>query len=375
VTESLASLVTGMDVTSSMSGSRFSSWHVVGACVVCVGVGAVSLLIGGVANSAAPGSAPQIAEALAPVATSTALAVSPVSPVVQGALVTLTATITPSTAVGTVQFKDGSTDLGAPVTVSNNGTAAGSTSVLVLGSRSLTAVFTPTNPAAFSPSTSPAVTYVIAAPTGTANNAGIAAGTGTATSAATGTGIVLATSPASLVAQGSPVTLTATITPPTAVGTVQFKDGTTDLGAPVTVSNNGTAAGSTSLLAPGSHQLTAVFTPANPATFGPSTSLVVPLTVTGSGAGMLPTSTYQQSGLSLDVRVSILGDQNNRMVVLDGCGCPSILGISIPLLDGGVTALDGRSSLDGRESLDGRPAVLDGNGLIGDVVSIALELR
>jgi hypothetical protein len=115
--------------------------------------------------------------------------------------------------------------------------------------------------------------------------------------------------------------------------------------------------------------LTAVFTPANPATFGPSTSLVVPLTVTGSGAGMLPTGTYQQSGLSLDVRVSILGDQNNRMVVLDGCGCPSILGISIPLLDGGVTTVDGRSSLDGR------PAVLDGNGLIGDVVSIALELR
>jgi hypothetical protein len=360
-----------MDVTSIMSSSRFSYWHVVGACMVLVGVVAAALLIGGVANSAAPGTIPQPAEALAPIATSTALAVSPVSPVAQGALVTLTATITPSTAVGTVQFRDGSTDLGAPVTVSTNGTAAGSTSTLVLGSRSLTAVFTPANPAAFSPSTSPAVTYVIAAPTGTANNAGIAAGTG----AATGTGIVLTTSPASLVVQGSPVTLTATITPPTAVGTVQFKDGTTDIGAPVTVSNNGTAAGSTSLLAPGSHQLTAVFTPANPATFSPSIAPAVPLTVTGSGPGVIQTGTYQQSGLSLDVRVSILGDQDNRMVVLDGCGCPSILGISIPLLDGGVTALDGRSSLDGQESREGRPAVLDGNGLIGDVVSIALELR
>jgi hypothetical protein len=246
---------------------------------------------------------------------------------------------------------------------------------LVLGSRSLTAVFIPTNPAAFSPSTSPAVTYVIAAPTGTANNAGMAVGTGTATGAATGTGIVLATSPASVVVQGFPVTLTATITPSTAVGAVQFKDGTTDIGAPVTVSNNGTAAGSTSLLAPGSHQLTAVFTPANPATFSPSIAPAVPLTVTGSGPGVIQTGPYQQSGLSLDVRVSILGDQDNRMVVLDGCGCPSILGISIPLLDGGVTALDRRSSLDGRESREGRPAVLDGNGLIGDVVSIALELR
>jgi hypothetical protein len=348
-----------MDVTSIMSGSKFSYWHVVGACMVPVTIVAAALLIGGVANSAPPGNTPQPTEALAPIATSTALNVSPASPVVQGTRVTLTATITPSTAVGTVQFKDGTTDIGTPVTVSNNGTVSRYTSLLAPGSHQLTAVFTPANPAAFSSSTSPAATYVVAVPTGTANNAGMAGGTGTATSTATGTNTatatstVLETSPTSIVAQGFPVTLTATITPSTAAGTVQFKDGTTDIGPSVMVSNNGTASGYTSLLAPGSHQLTAVFTPADPATFSMSTSPAVPLTVTG--AGVLQTGTYQQSGLSLDIQLSVLGDQDNRLV-------------SIPMLDGGVITLDRRSSLDGR------PAVLDGNGLVSGVVSIVLGL-
>jgi Big-like domain-containing protein len=344
-----------------MSSSKIFYWPVVGACMTFVAVVAASLLLGGVANSAPPGGAPQTTEVLAPIATSTALAVSPVSPVAPGTRVTLTATITPSTAAGTVQFKDATTDIGAPVPVSNNGTASGSTSMLALGSHSLTAVFTPATPTAFSPSTSPAVTYVIAGAPGTANNAGMVAGTGTSASAATATNTVLTTSPTSMVTQGSPVTLTATITPSTAVGTVQFKDGATNIGAPVTVSNNGTASGSTSMLAPGSHQLTAVFTPADPVMFSPSTSSAIPLMVTGSAAGTPQTGTYQQSGLSLDIQVSILGDPDNHVVILDDCGCSSGGGVSIPVLDGRVT------------TLDRRPAILDGNGLLGGIVSVLLD--
>ncbi|MCA1704054.1 MAG: Ig-like domain-containing protein, partial [Actinobacteria bacterium] len=148
--------------------------------------------------------------------------------------------------------------------------------------------------------------------------------------------------------------------PSTAVGTVQFKDGTANIGDPVTVSTNGTASGSTSMLAPGSHQLTAVFTPADPATFSPSTSAAIPLTVTGSAAGT-PQSVTQQSGLSLDIQVTILGDPDNHVVVLDDCGCSSGRGISIPVLDGRVT------------TLDGRPSVLDGNGPLGGIVSVLLD--
>jgi Bacterial Ig-like domain (group 3) len=393
-----------------MASNRSFLWQGLGVGMLPVAVIAAGLLIGGVAHSAPP-TAPNPAEVLAPIPTTTTLTVSPGSTAVQGSLVTLTAAISPSTAVGTVQFKDGTTNIGPPVTVSNNGTAAGSTSLLALGSHQLTAVFTPTNPAAFSPSTSPAVPYVIGVAPGTANNAGMAAGTGTQTgtttqtSTATQTSTMLVTSPASVAAPGSQVTLTATITPSTAVGNVQFKDGATDIGPAVTVSNNGTASGSTALLAPGPHQLTAVFTPTDPATFGPSTSPAVPLTVTGSPAAGIQTCPAQQSGLSLDVHLSLLGDHNNQVTVLDGgtcssldgcgcsssvdrCGCSSsldgggcsssILGVSIPLLDNRATILDQVLDnrviiLDQRPSVDQRPAVLDGTGLLGGLVSVVLD--
>jgi hypothetical protein len=86
-----------------------------------------------------------------------------VSPTTQGTPVTLTAIVTPARADGAVQFKDGTTNLNNPVPVSN-GTASGTTSQLPVGSHALTTVFTPTNRAAFSPSTSPTLTFVIPTP-------------------------------------------------------------------------------------------------------------------------------------------------------------------------------------------------------------------
>lgn len=340
----------GMDVKSIMPSSKLSHWTVMGACLVPLAIAATAL-ISGVANSAPHGAASQTTQTLAPVPTTTALEVSPTSPVTQGTRVTLTARITPSNAVGNVQFKDGTTDIGPQVQVGSDGTASGSTSMLVLGTRSLTAVFTPADPATFSASTSPVVTYVIAVPSGSP------IGTGTAGTAAMATSTTLVTSPTSTVAQGTPVILTATITPSTAVGTVQFKDGGTDIGGPVTVSNNGTAAGSTTMLVTGVRQLTAVFTPANPAMFSSSTSQPVTLTVTRTGAGVIEAGKSQKSGLSLDVRISILGDLDGRSVVLDQCGCPSVT-------SGKTTILD----------LDGRTSVLNGNGLLDSVLSVALDL-
>lgn len=231
--------------------------------VVVAVVGGVALLMigrplltGGTSKAAPPAGARQVT------ATATALTTSPASPVAQGTPVALTATVTPAAAAGTVQFKDGATNLGNPVVVSN-GTALGTTSSLPAGSRSLIAVFTPANPAAYAPSTSPAVTFVVT---------GVPA-----------TSITLTTSPASPVVQSTPVTLVATVAPATAAGTVQFKDGATNLGNPVTVSN-GAASGTTSTLAAGPHQLTAVFTPTDPAAVSPSTSPAVPLVVTGATA-------------------------------------------------------------------------------------------
>jgi hypothetical protein len=222
-------------------------------------------------------------------ATGTTLATSLPSPIAQDTPVTLTATVTPPIAAGTVQFKDGTANLGNPVIVSN-GVASGTTSTLTVGSHPLTAVFAPANPAAFSPSTSPAVMFVVAAPAG-----------------ATTTSTALAASPVSPVGQGTPLTLTATVTPATAAGTVQFKDGTANLGNPVTVSN-GTASGSTSTLAGGSHELTAVFIPANPAAFSTSTSPPLTFAITApTGAATTSTAltTYPASPVSRGTRVSL----------------------------------------------------------------------
>jgi Bacterial Ig-like domain (group 3) len=191
--------------------------------------------------------------------TTTALVVTPASPKPVGTAVTLTATITPSGAAGSVQFKDGATNVGAAVAVSG-GTAHTTTSSLTAGTHSLTAVFTPTDSSAFSGSTSSAVSYTITSP-------------------ATTTTTVLAVTPASPVALGTNVTLKATVAPGTAVGSVQFFDGVSTLGSAVAVSG-GIAQLSTTALAGGVHSLSAKFTPTDSAAFTPSTSNTVSYTVT-----------------------------------------------------------------------------------------------
>jgi hypothetical protein len=84
----------------------------------------------------------------------------------------------------------------------------------------------------------------------------------------------------------------------------------------------------------------------------------VPLTVTESGAGS-QLIISQQSGLSLDVRLAVLGD--DQVAVLDGG--PSVLDVSLPLLDGRTAVIDGRRS------------VLDGRGLLDGGISVVLGLR
>jgi hypothetical protein len=76
---------------------------------------------------------------------------------------------------------------------------------------------------------------------------------------------------------GRVVTFTATVSPSTATGTVQFLDGSTSLGtAPLT---SGEAAFATSSLSAGKHSITAVYS--GNANFGGSTSAVLTQNVTG----------------------------------------------------------------------------------------------
>jgi Big-like domain-containing protein len=193
-----------------------------------------------------------------PTATITTLkATPPASSAVAAVTVeTLTATVSPS-AAGSVQFMEDSTDIGAAVPVS--GRIASTKTTLTSGTHPLKAVFTPTEPRTFGSSTSNTVSYVVDAPLG--ENATVA---------------TLRVFPTPVFA-GIPVVLLANIAPAGAVGTIQFMDGTSALGAPVPATD-----GFTLLITPlpkGEHSLTAVFTPTNQAAFVPSASLPVVVTV------------------------------------------------------------------------------------------------
>ncbi|MFE9651897.1 Ig-like domain repeat protein [Micromonospora sp. NPDC006431] len=96
--------------------------------------------------------------------TTTSLAVSPASPVSQGTEVTLTATVSPATATGTVEFRRGASSLGT-ATVSG-GKAVLSTTALPVGTFSLSAAFTPADATAYKPSASGATSFQVTAAAG-----------------------------------------------------------------------------------------------------------------------------------------------------------------------------------------------------------------
>lgn len=152
-----------------------------------------------------------------------------------GSSVTFTADATDGVA-GSVQFKDGASDLGAPQAVNASGIATFTTTTLAVGSHPITAVFTPTDTAAYAPSTSNGVSHDV-----------------TAISTALG---LTSNGPS---AQYSAAVFTATVTPAVS-GTVTFSEGATVLGTG-SVNGSGVATFSTTGLSVGTHPVTARFTP------------------------------------------------------------------------------------------------------------------
>ena len=212
--------------------------------------------------------------------TSTVVTASPVSPTTAGTSVTFTATVTPSSAVGSVQFMDGANTLGSPVAVSGGTATSAATTSLSQSTHSIIAVFTPTSPAAFSASTSPALSYVVNAASG-----------------ATSTSTVVTASPVSPTTAGTSVTFTATVTPSSAVGSVQFKDGANNLGNAVNVSS-GSAVLTTTALTQATHSITAVFTPTSATAFAASTSTALSYVVNASLTAVATTTALAVSPAS-----------------------------------------------------------------------------
>jgi hypothetical protein len=239
--------------------------------------------------------------------TATALAADPVSPSAVGGPVVFTATVTPTGAAGSVQFKDGSSNLSGAQPLSG-GKATLSISSLAGGSHQIIAAFTPTDAGVYAASTSPAATYVIA-------------GNLMATTTA------LSSNPGSPAASGTPVTFLASVNPVVA-GTLQFKDGGVALGAAQAVVS-GAASTSTSTLSSGSHDITAVFTPADAATYAGSTSTAITFVVTAPTGSNLGTLTFNPE----------TGQDSDPLLIMTHSagahpGCPTAAGSARAVVNG-----------------------------------------
>jgi hypothetical protein len=140
----------------------------------------------------------------------------------------------------------------------------------------------------------------------------------------TPTTTTVAAAPVSPTTVGTPVTLSATVSPAAAAGTVTFLDGTTALGAAATVTN-GTASLVTTGLGIGTHSITAVFTPANAAVYGSSTSTALSYVVNPAAATQTSTALLVAQGTSA---------QQYSEVTLNATLSPSAAAGSVQFLSG-----------------------------------------
>ena len=186
------------------------------------------------------------------ISTTTALT-SSLNPSAFGQQVTFSATVSPpSGATGTVTFMDGAVALGTSA-LNASGVATFSTSTLAAGAHSITAQYS--GDAGHAGSTSSALSQTVNKATTTIT-------------------VASNDNPAKT---GQPVTFTATVSPSTATGTVQFFDGSTSLGSVVV--SSGQASLTTPSLTAGKHSITAVYS--GNANFASSTSAVFSQNVTG----------------------------------------------------------------------------------------------
>ena len=210
-----------------------------------------------------------------PLVSPTTTTVAPSAPsVVTGNPITLTATVSNTTAAGTVNFFDNGTLVGSATP--SGGTATFTESAPAKGAHNVSASFVPT----------------LGDETGAGTSSATIVGGSTGTSSYTVTGVVTATStslsanPTSVSYNGT-TTLTATVTEADSAatgvaGTVQFLDGTSPLGSPVATTVSGTTGTATltttpGQLAVGTNNITAQFSPTDSADYTGSTSSAVPV--------------------------------------------------------------------------------------------------
>jgi hypothetical protein len=186
------------------------------------------------------------------ISTTTALT-SSANPSGFGQQVTFSATVNPSSgATGTVTFMEGALTLGTSA-LNASGVATFSTSTLAVGTHSITAHYSGDD--THTGSTSPVLLQIV-------------------NTLPTTTTLASSDNPSRT---GRPVTFTATVSPSTATGTVEFFDGSASLGT--VALSSGQASLTTSSLAAGKHSITAIYS--GNANLASSTSAVLSQNVTG----------------------------------------------------------------------------------------------
>jgi large repetitive protein len=279
-------------------------------------------------------------------ATSTALQTSG-SPTAFGDSVTFTATVTSSNGIpgGSVQFMDGVSTLGSPVSLNASGVATLSTSSLGAHTHSITAVYSGSS--AHLGSTSGAVSQVV-------------------TGAASSTAVVSSLNPSTY---PQSVTFTATVsgafTAPT--GTVTFQDGGVTLG--VAALSGGIATYSTSSLAVGTRSITAVFGGDDSYAGSTSTTLSQVVNLASASVALLSSANPSTFGQSVQLTATVTGNNGGtptgNVTFKDG-----IATLGVGTLSGGVATYTTSALAAGTHSMT---AVYAGDAHFGSATSSALS--
>jgi hypothetical protein len=203
--------------------------------------------------------------------TTTTLAPTP-NPSTFGQQVTMTLTVSPASATGTVDVNDGGITIGSAIPLVN-GSATLTFPNFSVGTHSLTAAYS--GDISYAANTSSAVTQDV----------GVGPTTTTLTSSLN----------PSLPNQS--VTFTATVLPTGVTGTVTFKDGSTPLGAPVAFSGS-PATFSISTLTPGPHTITASYSGDSNYAASVSSLIRKPLNFSAAAPGTIADSAGQGTGFT-----------------------------------------------------------------------------
>jgi hypothetical protein len=228
---------------------------------------------GWLGSSGSDAGSPEVVNAASSTTSTTLLSSPNPSTVGQSVMFTSTTTSSAGAPVGTVTFTEGATVWASGVSVDGAGHASFSTTALAVGSHILTASFTGASGWPNSSGNSPSQVVNTIATTTTLSSS----------------------SNPSVFSQ--PVTFTAAVAPASSgggvlAGTVTFKDGATALGTG-TVDGSGNATFTTSVVAAGSHSITAVY--GGSANFSTSTSPAVTQTVNNDATTTTVTSSLNPS--------------------------------------------------------------------------------